>query len=132
MEIVQPFVDAFNQRDSTRSWNGNIARHRVAFPAAGGQPVERDSFLGREGDEEVLRESFTDTWEGVRLAAEELRDLGDRRPYLGRIEGRGRGSGVQRWTTPFGAVFDFRGTQFSRVRSYLDHGEALRAAGLTK
>jgi hypothetical protein len=28
-------------------------------------------------------------------------------------------------------VFDFRGGLIARIRGFLDHGEALRAAGLT-
>jgi len=31
---------------------------------------------------------------------------------------------------PIGQVYEFRGNKISRLRAYLDHGEALRAAGL--
>jgi len=48
-----------------------------------------------------------------------------------RIEGRGRGSGVL-VDAPMGAVLDFRGEKVFLARSYLDHGEALRAAGLSE
>jgi hypothetical protein len=46
-----------------------------------------------------------------------------------REEGRGRGSGVE-IDAPLGVVDDLRHGKVSRVRAYLDHGEALRAAGL--
>ena len=65
------------------------------------------------------------------MVGDEFRDLGDRVLLLGRTEGRGRGSGVQ-VDSPIGVVFDFRDGKMSRVRAYLDHGEALRAAGLSE
>jgi hypothetical protein len=50
---------------------------------------------------------------------------------LGRLEGRGRGSGA--WVdAPQGTILDFLGWEISRVRTYLDHGEALRVAGLAE
>jgi len=74
---------------------------------------------------------ISSTWEALRAVAEEFRDLGDRVLVLGRMEGRGTGSGVP-VGAPLGMVFDFRGGKVSRARTYLDHGEALRAAGLTE
>jgi ketosteroid isomerase-like protein len=59
------------------------------------------------------------------------RDLGDRVLCLGRMEGRGRGSGVP-VDAPLGAIFEFRDDKISRMRAYLDHDEALRAAGLSE
>ncbi len=60
----------------------------------------------------------------------EFGDLGDRVLVLGRTEGRGRGSGVQ-VDSPIGVIYDFRDGKMSRVLAYFDHGEALRAAGLS-
>lgn len=65
------------------------------------------------------------------MLAEEFRDLGDRVLVLGRMEGRGRGSGVP-VDAPLGFIYDFRGIKVSRARVYLNHGEALRAAGLSE
>ena len=76
-------------------------------------------------------EEISNTWEELRVLAGELRDLGDRVVVLGRTEGRGRGSGVQ-VDSPIGVIYDFRDGKMSRVLAYLDHGEALRAAGLTE
>jgi len=69
------------------------------------------------------------TWEEVRLVTEEVRDFRESVIWLGRIEGRGRGSGVP-VDAPMGAVFDYRGRKIWRARSYLDHGQALEAVGL--
>ncbi len=63
--------------------------------------------------------------------AEEYRDLGDRVLWLGRLEGRGRGSGVP-VSAQLDIIFDVRGDKVSRMRPYLDHDEALRAAGLAE
>lgn len=90
--------------------------------------VEGGSFRGREGAETYF-EALHATWEEVRLIAQEVRDLGDSVLWLGRIEGLGRGSGVP-VDSPMGAVFNFRDGKVWRARSYLEHGEALRAAGL--
>ena len=72
-----------------------------------------------------------DTFEEYRVVADEVRDLGDRVLMLARVEGRGRGSGVK-VDTPYGTISDFRGGKISRIRTYLDHGETLRAAGLSE
>ena len=52
-----------------------------------------------------------------------------------RVGARGRNATVAAGrlvSSPFGAVFDFRGGQCSRIRAFRDHGEALQAAGLTE
>ncbi len=83
----------------------------------------------RDGIEKYLVD-IGDAWEEYRVLAEEFRDLDDRVIMLGRIEGRGRGS--RAWIdSPTGTIFEFLNGKMSRVRTYLDYGEALRAAGLT-
>jgi ketosteroid isomerase-like protein len=67
----------------------------------------------------------------VRVLPEEFRDLGDRVLMLGRMTGRGLGSGVP-VDAPIGMVFACRGDKISRIRSFLDHGEALVVAGLSE
>jgi len=44
------------------------------------------------------------------------------------LKTRGRASGVP-VDSPWGAVYDFRGDEVSRIRTFRDHGEAVRAAG---
>jgi ketosteroid isomerase-like protein len=90
--------------------------------------VEGDGYRGREGIERYFGEA-RDTWEQVRVIAEAYRDLGDRVLILGRFEGRGRGSGIP-VKTPQGTIFDFVDLKISRIRSYLDHDEAVGAVGL--
>jgi ketosteroid isomerase-like protein len=124
VEIAKRAIDAYN-RDM-----GNYAHLTTAdfelFPALD-RTVEGVSYRGREGIETHLG-AVRDTWEEFHVLVDEIRDLGDRVLVLGRVEGRGRGSGVQ-VDTPVGFMFDFRGVKISRIRNYLDHDEALRAAG---
>ena len=92
--------------------------------------VEGGGYRGRDGIEKYLVD-IGDAWEEYRVLAEEFRDLDDRVIMLGRIGGRGRGS--RAWIdSPTRTIFEFLNGKMSRVRTYLDHGEALRAAGLTK
>jgi ketosteroid isomerase-like protein len=72
-----------------------------------------------------MSSSFAD----LRLNVEDFRDLGDAVLALGRMEGRTRHGGVQ-ITAPLGAIYDLRDGKAWRMRSYPDHGAALRAAGL--
>jgi ketosteroid isomerase-like protein len=50
---------------------------------------------------------------------------------LGRVEARGKTSGAP-VVTPIASVSYFRDGKVYLVRSYFDHGEALRAAGLAE
>jgi ketosteroid isomerase-like protein len=99
------------------------------FPVLGGI-VEGNSFRGREGIEEYFGE-LRETWEEFRYVADDVRDLGDRVLTLGRLEGRGRGSGVL-VELPIGSLGDYREGRCWRLGAFGDHGEALRAAGLAE
>jgi len=99
------------------------------FPVLGGA-VEGNSFRGREGIEEYFGE-LRETWEEFRYVLDEVRDLGDSVLTLGRLEGQGRGSGVQ-VELPIGAISDYRDGKCWRLRAFGDHGEALRSAGLSE
>jgi ketosteroid isomerase-like protein len=127
VEIAKRALDALTQRDL--DLDGDLyAPDFEWYPALPGN-VEGGSYRGLEGAERY-REEVRNTWGELRVVADELRDLGDRVLMLGRMEGRGRGSGVQ-VDASLGIVADFRGGKIARIRAYLDHGEALRAAGLS-
>jgi ketosteroid isomerase-like protein len=91
--------------------------------------VGGDVYRGREGIEAFLGE-VDETWEEFRPLPEEYRDLGDRVLALGRLRTRGRASGAP-GDSPWGGVYDLRDGRVSRIRTFLDHGEALRAAELS-
>ncbi|HME05339.1 MAG TPA: nuclear transport factor 2 family protein [Solirubrobacteraceae bacterium] len=127
VEITKGVVNAFNRRDID-------AFAELTTPDFEWVPVmvaiEGEVFRGREGIETYLGR-LDEAWEDYRVAAGEYRDLGDRVLYLGRMVGRGRGSGVP-VDTPLGALTDYRDGKCWRLRNFLDHSEALRAAGLAE
>jgi ketosteroid isomerase-like protein len=127
VEVVKRWVDAFNRRDLDALMETVIPD--FAFLPAMAGTIDGNSFQGREG----MKAYFVDVdsaWEELRVIYDEYRDLGDRVLALGRVEGRGRGSGAV-VDTPQAAVVDFRDGKISSARSYLDHNEALRATGLS-
>jgi len=128
VEIVKRAVDAFSVRDVSLATEFATPDFEW-FPAMTGA-VEGDSYRGPESVGMYLRDVLN-TWEELRLLPEEFRDLGDRVLMLGRMAGRGLGSGVP-VDAPIGMVFECRGGKISRIRSFLDRGEALRAVGLSE
>jgi ketosteroid isomerase-like protein len=127
VEIAKRGIDAFNRRD-LQALAEVTALDFEWFPALPGA-VEGDGYRGIRGIETYLGE-ISDTWEDLRLVGGELRDLGDRVLWLGRTEGRGRGSGVP-VDTPLAVIYDVRAGKISHARAYLDQDEALRAAGVS-
>ena len=94
----------------------------------GGEPV---FYGGASGIREFFRD-VADDWESMRFEASDLRELdGDRVLVLADVRGRGRGSGVEvdaQWAW----IVECRDGKAFSVRGYLDHGEALEAAGLSE
>jgi ketosteroid isomerase-like protein len=124
VEIAKRVIDAFNRRD-VEGFFALAAPDFEWFPAMAGS-IE-GGYRGRDGIEKYLVD-IGEAWEEYRVFAEEFRALDDRVVMLGRIEGRGRGS--RAWIdSPTGTIFEFLNGKMSRVHTYLDHGEALRASG---
>ena len=131
VEIAKRGIDAYTE-DDVGSFAEVVTADFEWFPALP-STVEGEGYRGYRGREgiEAYFDDIRSTWEAFRVIGDELRDLGGSVLVLGRAEGRGRGSGVQ-VDTPLGIVFDFCRTKVRRARAYLDHGEALRAAGLSE
>jgi ketosteroid isomerase-like protein len=89
--------------------------------------IENEIFRGREGIERYFA-SLIDAWERFHIHRDGFRDADDLVIMLGRLNGLGKGSGAP-VVASLGMVFDFRSGAISRIRGYLDHGEALREAG---
>jgi ketosteroid isomerase-like protein len=128
VEIVRRGLVAYNEQDVNAFADLTTADFEW-YPAVAGA-VERHSYQGREGIETYFRE-VSDTWRDVRALTEDVRDLGSRVVVLGRFEGRGRDSGVL-VDSPQGIVYDLRAGKIWRIRAFLDHDEALRAAGVAE
>jgi ketosteroid isomerase-like protein len=91
----------------------------------GGEPVY---YAGASGIREFFRD-VAESWESFRFKATDLRDLGDRVLVLGDVRGRGRVSGVEvddRWAW----IVELREGRAASLRGFLDHREAVEAAGL--
>lgn len=91
LEVFKRATDALSRLDV-----GDFADCCTAdyewYPVLGGI-VEGKSFRGRQGIEDYFGE-LRETWEEFRYVVDDIRDLGDSVLTLGRLEGRGRGSGV--------------------------------------
>jgi ketosteroid isomerase-like protein len=74
-----------------------------------------------------LREAFAES----DMEFPDIRDLGDRVLGLGRVCSVGKKSGVET-ESPFAFLVDFKNGRAMCVRSYLDHEQALEAAGLSE
>jgi ketosteroid isomerase-like protein len=93
VEIAKRLIDAFNRRDIDQL--AELATVDFEWCPAMPGTAAGVSFRGREGLEGYLAE-IGETWQEYRSVADELRDLGDRVLVLGRLEGRGVGSGARR------------------------------------
>jgi ketosteroid isomerase-like protein len=125
VEIAERAIRAFNVRDVD-------AFAALTAPDFEWSPsmvaIEGEIFRGRDGIDKYF-ESLNGAWERFRILPDRFRDLAEIVVMLGKLEGRGKASGVE-VIESLGMVFDFRGGAIAQIRGYLDHGEALRAAGL--
>jgi ketosteroid isomerase-like protein len=130
VEIGKRAIEAFARQD-LRAYDDLYAPDLQWFPA-GPLALQGEGYAGyrgREGLETYLGDRRV-IWEEIRIVEPEFRDLGDCVLMLGRLQVKVRSSGVT-LDSPNGVIFDFRDGKISRMRAYLDHDEALRAAGLT-
>ena len=79
----------------------------------------------------VLFQDLFESFAEIEADFRDFRDLGERVVALGQIRMRGRESGVET-ESPFAALTEWRDGKAIRVSSYLDHNEALEAAGLSE
>jgi ketosteroid isomerase-like protein len=128
VETFKRFVDAFNRRD-VEAIVGVVDAGVEWRPAA---PValrgEATAYRGHAGISEGLRD-LHDSFADLQIEVSEFREVGDRVLGTGRIRTRGKGSGAE-FDSVFGAVIEFEDGKATQIRSYLDLGEALEAAGI--
>ncbi len=135
VEIARRALDAYNSLYGSGSSDPGLDRLFAEFATPDFEwwgfaaSYEGGCYRGREGVERAVAETRA-TWEEIRAFPEEFRDLGDKVLVLGRVQGRGTNSGAQ-VDAPLASVLDFRGERICRIRSYLDHAEGMRAAGLS-
>jgi ketosteroid isomerase-like protein len=126
LEIATQAIAAFNARDI----DGFAVLTTPDFEWSPSMvAIEGETFRGREGIERYFR-SLANAWEQFHVHLGRFREADDIVTMLGRLEGHGLVSGVS-VDASLGMVFDLRDGMISRIRGYLDHAEALRAAGLS-
>jgi len=130
VDVAKRMLDAYNRRDV----DGLFAELATAdfewYPAIVRALDGGGGYRGREGVEKFAADT-RENWEELQALPEEFRDLGDRVLVLGRLKGRGKGSGVP-VDAPIANILDFRGGRIWRCRVFLDRAEGLRAAGLSE
>jgi ketosteroid isomerase-like protein len=127
VDVARRVVDAYNRRDVDGLF-AELATPDFEYYPAVVRALDGGGYRGRDGVER-FKVDTAEHWEELQTIAEEFRDLGDRVLVVGRLKGRGKGSGAT-VDQPCTMILDFRGDRIWRSRVYLDHTEALRAAGL--
>jgi ketosteroid isomerase-like protein len=125
-EIATRAIEAFNASDA----DAFAALTAVEFewsPSMSG--VDGEIFVGSDGVRRYF-EGLGAAWEHFLVLADEFRERGDLVLVLGRLEGRGKGSGAI-VHSPLGMAFELRDGLIARIHGYLDHDEALAAEGLS-
>lgn len=125
IKTVQRLLDAFNARDLDRFSDQTTSDFRWSPSMVA---IEGEVFVGRAGIETYF-DRMIDGWDTFRVEDGDLRDLGDRVLWSGRLDGRGRISGVL-VSAPLDILYELRDGKVTQMRSFLDHAEALKAAGL--
>lgn len=129
VDVARRATDAFNRRDFDGAFD-ELGTPDFEWYQAIVRALDGSGYRGREGVEKYAAD-IGENWEELQALPEEFRDLGDRVFVLGRLEARGKGSGVP-VDTRYAGIFDFRGDRIWRYRVYLDRAEGLRAAGLSE
>jgi len=125
VDVVRRALDAFSRKDLavfTELTTADV-EWKVGLAA-----VEGEVFHGHAGVETYF-ERLRGAWSEFLFIVEEYRDGGDTVVALGSLRGFGRGGGVP-VESPVGTVFDLREGRICRLRSYLDHDEAIAIANL--
>jgi ketosteroid isomerase-like protein len=130
VEVARQVIDAYNRRDFDGLFAELATPDFEYYPAITRALDGGVGYRGREGVERFAADT-SENWEELQALPEEFRDLGDRVLVLGRLKGRGKGSGAP-VDTPTVNIFDFRGDRIWRSRVYLDRAEGLQAAGLSE
>jgi ketosteroid isomerase-like protein len=122
---VQRLLEAFNRRDV----DGFVTATTPDFEwSPSVVAVDGEIFRGREGIEAYFGR-MSEAWAEFRALTDDVRDLGDRVLWIGRLRGSGLRSGAP-IDVPLSILYHLRDDRISRMHSFLDHDEALEAAGL--
>ena len=129
VESFKRAAEAFKRGDieaTLAELDPELEWHPGMAALVGGKTVYR----GHEGYRE-LRRDLDDAFGEIDTEYSEIRDLGDRVLAIGRIHTRGKASGAETHS-PYCLLGAFKDGRAIQVWTFLDHGEALEAAGLSE
>jgi ketosteroid isomerase-like protein len=129
VDVARRVIDAYNRRDVDCLF-AELATDDFEYYPGIVRALGGGAYRGREGTERFALDT-RENWEELQSIADEFRDLGDRVLVIGRLKGRGKGSGAPVDTVCL-TVLDFRGDRVSRARVFLEWAEGLQAAGLSE
>jgi ketosteroid isomerase-like protein len=127
LEIVRRWLATFNSWDVAgfvELWDPECE----FFTLTGSQLAGGAPYTGHDGLRRYCEER-AEVWAELRHETDELCEVGERIVAIGRLCGRGLGSGAG-VEHQLALVFDLRGEHILRVRSYSDRTEALGSAKL--
>jgi ketosteroid isomerase-like protein len=134
MEVVRTVFDAFQAGLARGDPGAGFDLEAVADDAewiAAAEVPEPVSYRGREGFVEFMR-IWTEDFDGWSIELERLIDASDNRVVgLFHQWGTGKGSGVS-VELHSAVIYELEDGRVIRMRNYLDHRQALEAAGLSE
>jgi ketosteroid isomerase-like protein len=125
VELVRRALEAFNRRDL----EGSLAcfSEEITWEVHLGVMPDATSYRGHDGVRRFWA-AWTDTFEGFRLAIEELEEAAEGRVLaVTRAEGTGSGSGAPVASRSFCQLYDVDGGEVTRVRLFSSKRAALAA-----
>jgi ketosteroid isomerase-like protein len=128
VEVVKRAREAANRGDIEallEELDPEVEWHPAMQALLGG---EATVYRRHEGVREMFRD-FYGAFAELHVAVSRTEDLGDRVVMIGRLRARGKESGAQ-IESAWGSVTEVKNGKGIRVWTYLDHEEALSAAGL--
>ena len=128
VEIVRSLFAALNSGDRERAIG--FAHPEVVLDATR-NVFNPKTYLGKDGLRQWLADT-DDVWEGMHSEQNEFIDAGDRVVVIGRLVGKGKGSGVE-VRGPTATIVTIRdGLVIRSETGYTNRREALEAAGLSE
>ena len=121
-------VAAINRRDVdalVEVLSPDVEWREVFHEMLGGQARV---YRGHDGVRQLLADLY-EPFDEIHAEYTDIRDLGSRVLGLGRLRARGDGSGAE-IESPVASLTEFENGRARRIRTFLDHREALESAGL--